>query len=135
MIGNHPFIEEAKVIISFIIKKEKRLKVCLCIIGKNENLYVKEFVNHYQNLGYNHIFIYDNNDINGESFSDILREEISNGFISIIDYKGYKGIQNSSQQEAYFDCYKRNKFHYDWLSFFDFDEFLELKIYKNIQEL
>ena len=39
------------------------MKVALCAIGKEENLYALEFVNHYQNLGYGHIFIYDNNEI------------------------------------------------------------------------
>ena len=42
-------------------------KVGLCIICKEENLYIKEFIEHYKNLGYNHIFICDNNDIDGEN--------------------------------------------------------------------
>ena len=116
------------------IRKEKKTKICLCVIGKNENIYAKEYINHYKQLGYNHIFIYDNNDINGERFEDILTEDIKNGFISIIDYIGYRGIYNNSQREAYYDCYKKNKRFYDWLSFFDFDEFLELNNNKTIQE-
>jgi len=132
-------------VMSFAIKK-KAIKICLCVIGKNENSYVFEFINHYKKLGYNHIFIYDNNDINGERFSNILIKEIKIGFVTVIDYIGYKGKKNNTQYEAYFDCYKKNKRHYDWLSFFDFDEFLELnkknetiqkffdnKLYKNCQ--
>ena len=103
--------------------KEKQLKICLCVIGKNENLYVKEFVNHYKNLGYNKIFIYDNNDINDERFEDIIQDEINNDFVSIINYRGYKKHQFFSYQ----DCYERNNSTYNWLSFFDFDEFLEIK--------
>lgn len=103
---------------------------------------------HYKKLGYNHIFIYDNNDPNTENFSDILKDEIKKGFVSIINYIGYRGSNNSSQHEAYYDCYKKNKLHFDWLSFFDFDEFLELKpknitiqeflgnnLYKNCQNI
>ena len=100
--------------------------ICLCVIGKKENLYVKEFINHYKKLGYNHIFIYDNNDVNDERFSDILGDEIQNGFVSIIDYIGHRKLK-SLQIKAYYDCYNRNKRNYDWLSFYDFDEFLELK--------
>lgn len=100
--------------------------ICLCVIGKKENLYVKEFINHYKKLGYNHIFIYDNNDVNDERFSDILGDEIQNGFVSIIDYFGHSKLK-SLQIKAYYDCYNRNKRNYDWLSFYDFDEFLELK--------
>ena len=31
-------------------------KVCLCCIGKKENLYISDFVNHYKNLGYTIMF-------------------------------------------------------------------------------
>ena len=84
-------------------------------------------MNHYKNLGYNHIYIYDNNDNKSENFSSILKEEIKDGFISIIDYIGYRGKYNNPQKEAYYDCYDKNKRYYNWLSFFDFDEFLEIK--------
>ena len=47
---------------------------------------------------------------------------ITNGFVSIINYRGYKSVQI----EAYYDCYKNNYKKFKWLSFFDFDEYLEL---------
>ena len=46
------------------------------MICKLENLYIQEFIEHYKKLGYNHIFIYDNNDINGERFEDVIQKEI-----------------------------------------------------------
>ena len=114
-------------IIIYILKvkksysKKNRIKVCLCAIGKDENLYVNEFVSHYKKKGYNHIFIYDNNDINGEKFEDVLQNEIDEGFVSIINYRGCK----ICQLKSYYDCYKNNSNKYDWLSFFDLDELLE----------
>ena len=116
-------------VINFILiqiyqKKEKKLRICLCIIGKKENLYAKEFIEHYKKLGYNKIFIYDNNDINDERFEEIIQDEINNGFVSIINYRGYKLPQ---QLSSYKDCYEKNNLAYNWLSFFDFDEYLELK--------
>ena len=120
---------------SFIrINKKKLLKVCLCAIGKKENLYATEFVNHYKKIGYDKIFIYDNNDIGDEKFEDFLNKQISNNFVEIINYRGYRGKGNSPQKDAYINCYQKNKNNYDWLSFFDFDEFLELKRNKNIKE-
>ena len=101
--------------------KERNLKVCLCVIGKKENLYVKEYIEHYKKIGYNHIFIYDNNDINDEKFEDIIQKDIICGFVTIINYRGYI----LDQTNAYKDCYEKNNRDYDWLSFFDFDEFLE----------
>lgn len=107
-------------------------------MGKEENLYAKEYVNHYKKLGYNHIFLYDNNDINGEKFEEILKEEVNEGFVSIINYRGYRGEKGKlggPQLVIYYDCYEKNKNNFDWLSFFDFDEFLELKPRKiSIQE-
>ena len=72
-------------------EKNKNTKVCMCVIGKKENYYAKEWVDYYKALGYNHIFIYDNNDPNDERFEEVLSKEISEGFVSIIDYRGYRG--------------------------------------------
>ena len=99
-------------------------KVGLCLICKNENLYIKEFIDHYKSLGYDHIFIYDNNDFNEEKLEDITKKYINDGYISIINYKGDK---QKPQFRVYIDCYEKNNKNYDWLSFFDADEFLELK--------
>lgn len=97
-------------------------------------------------MGYDHIYIYDNNNNNSERFSDILFEEIKSGFVSINSFIGYRGKYNNSQYEAYYDCYNKNGRDYDWLSFFDFDEFLDInsktiqefldqKIYQNCQNI
>ena len=39
---------------------------------------------------------------------------------------GYRGINIYPQLEAYRDCYKKNNKKYDWISFFDVDEYLKL---------
>lgn len=104
----------------------------LCAIGKNENLYIKEFVRHYKKLGYNHIFLYDNDDINDEKFENVIKNEIKNGFVSIINFRGYKGNHINPQFDAYKDCYEKNNKKYNWLSFFDIDEYLYL-IPKNLK--
>jgi len=116
------------------INKNKELKVCLCTIGKKENLYASEFVEHYKKIGYDKIFIYDNNDIRDERLEDVLNKHIASNFVKIINYRGYRGKRNSPQTDAYIDCYEKNKNNYDWLSFFDFDEFLEMNKNKNIKE-
>jgi len=48
------------------------MKVCLCTSGKKENLYAKEFVEHYKKYGVDKIFIYDNNDLNSEYFEESI---------------------------------------------------------------
>ena len=56
-----------------------------------------------------------------------MKKNIKNDFVSIINYRGYRGILNHPQFEAYYDCYEKNNKKYKWLSFFDLDEFLVLK--------
>ena len=106
----------------------KNFKICLCTIGKKENLYALEFVNHYKNLGYNHIFIYDNNDINDERFEEVIDKHIKTNYVSIINFRGFIGRRGENPHfYAYYDCYKKNNKIYKWLSFFDFDEYLRFK--------
>jgi len=112
----------------------KNIKICLCAIGKNENLYVREFVEHYKSIGYNIIFIYDNNDKYGERFEEVINDYIKTGFVEIINYRE-RDIRSSPQIDAYRDCYEKYNKLYDWLSFYDMDEFLELnRKYNTIQD-
>ena len=115
----------------YINKDALNSKVGLCIIGKKENKYAKEYVDYYKSIGFNHIFIYDNNDNDDERFEEVLSEDISKNFVSIINFRGKK---DSPQFEAYIDCYEKNSKKYGWLAFYDFDEFLYLENHKTIQE-
>ena len=109
------------------IKKQKN-GVCLCTIGKNENLYIKEFVEYYYSLGINKIIIYDNNDLNGEKFEDVIKDFIKKKFVDIIDIRGLTSIQIP----IYNYCYQKNKDIYDWIGFLDFDEYLFIKNISNV---
>ena len=106
-----------------LLRKNKIIKVCLCTSGKKENLYVKEFVEHYKKYGVDKIYIYDNNDLNDEHFDDVISDYIINGYVEIINYRG----QNKIQIKAMKDCYKNNFLRYDWFLFYDMDEFIFLK--------
>ena len=117
-------------------KLKKDLRVGLCVIGKNENLYAREFVEHYKKIGYDNIILYDNNDNNDkdDKFEDVINDYIKDGFVRIIDFKERNGNERPLFV-AYKDCYSKYNSEYDWLSFFDMDEFLELnEKYKNIKE-
>ena len=46
-----------------IQKYTKFLKICICTLGKQENKYIKEFIEFYKEFGIDKIFIYDNNNI------------------------------------------------------------------------
>ncbi len=102
---------------------QKKINICICSIGKNENLYAREFVEYYFKLGIDKIFIYDNNELEGENFDDILKDFIESKFVEIFDARGLSAIQIP----LYNYCYRKNKDFYDWIGFLDFDEFLFIK--------
>jgi len=106
--------------------KSDYLKVGLCTICKEENLYIKEFIDTYKTLGFDHIFIYDNNDINGENLEEAIIKYIDEGLITIINFRGYRGPKRGPQMDAYYDCYNKNNLDYDWIAFFDVDEYLTI---------
>lgn len=54
--------------------KKNEIKIGLCTLCKQENKYIREFVEHYKKLEVDKIFIYDNNDINGESFDLAIQD-------------------------------------------------------------
>ena len=85
-----------------------------------ENRYVRDFVEYYQNLGFDKIFIYDNNDVDGERFEDAIGDYMVSGFVETVDYRGRKVVQ----LKAYEDCYSKHTSEYDWIAFFDCDEYL-----------
>jgi len=96
--------------------------IALCAIGRRENQYAPEWVGHYCALGFDHIYIYDNNHDGEEHFEDVLGEQIAEGFVTIIDWRNREG--ENTQRDAYNDCYARFGRKHGWLAFFDFDEFL-----------
>lgn len=109
------------------------LKIALCAIAKNENLYIREWVQWYKNIGIDHIFLYDNNEIDGEHFEEVILDYINEGFVEIINKRGVekgcvyddKGI--NLQPKCYIECYTNLCKDYDWICFFDIDEFLNIK--------
>ena len=111
-----------------VCKYENKPRVSLCTIIKNENRYLKEFVEHYLNLGFKNIYLYDNNDIDGETPKDVIGEYIESGFVVYIDFRG----KTVCQKEAYNDCYKKYSNDCDWIAFFDCDEYLQLVKHNDI---
>ena len=98
------------------------MKTALIAIGRRENQYAREWVEHHLTLGFDHIYIFDNNHDGEEMFIDVLMDYVEQGRVSIIDYRN----QEKAQRPAYNDAYQRLSGKYDWLAFFDFDEFLVL---------
>ena len=108
------------------------MKVALVCCGRLENRYAVEFVEHYKKLGFDHIFIADNNRDGEEHFKDVLQQYINDKFVTIFDYRNIGFVQYIAYTEMY------NKisldYNYDWLFYCDFDEYLTLTEDNNIKK-
>ena len=103
--------------------------IAICAIGRLENRYAVEWVEHYKALGVSKIYIYDNNrPDDGETFHDVLADYEKDGLVQIIPHTG-------TQKQAYEDCYNRFSRYHDWMGFFDFDELVEVQNGRSIQDL
>ena len=108
-----------------------KLRTLVCCIGKNENQYVREYVEWYNKIGVTHIRIYDNNNIDGEYFEEVINDYIKSGFVDVVNYRG----REVCQLQAYEECYNELGGYYDWILFIDCgDEFLHLRNYNTIDE-
>ena len=112
------------------------MKVALLAIVKNENRYLPEWCQWYKDIGIDKIYLYDNNDLDGERPEDVLSE--FGDLVMIIDWRG-KNIKTchaegkTTQGLAYRHWW--NNYHelYDWVCIFDADEFLHIsEVYGNL---
>lgn len=99
------------------------LKTALIAIGRLENRYAREFVEHHLNIGISHVYVIDNNRQDEEWFTDVLQDYIDKGLVTIEDYRD----QVLCQFRAYTEVYAKHRKEYDWIGIWDFDEFLDIR--------
>ena len=89
-----------------------------------------EFIQYYKKYGIDKIFLYDNNEINGEKFQPVIKGYINNGFVKLLNWRGKKKKQINILNH----CYKKNYKKFDWIIFYDIDEYINLRNYSNIKD-
>ena len=48
------------------------MRIVVCAMAKNEHKYINEWVKHYINLGFDELFIYDNDDLDKPYIKDFI---------------------------------------------------------------
>ena len=99
---------------------KKEIRTLLCCIGRKENQYIREFVEYNKVAGFTNICLFDNNYDGEDDFKDVLGDYIDSGYVILKDYRNKQVCQN----DAYNECYQTYKNDYDWIAFFDCDEFV-----------
>lgn len=92
------------------------MKVGIIAIARNEQLYIREWVDHHLDLGFDNIILADNDD------DFLLPGIIDYPAVMHEDYCGVEGVQPI----AYTELYRKYQKDFDWLLFIDIDEFIML---------
>lgn len=95
------------------------MKIALVCIAKDEDNYIDEWIEYHKKLGFDDIFIYQNNWRYSKKKPNVIK----------IEFDG-----EEKQDLAYNEFISNYKGIYDWAAFLDVDEFLVLHKHKNIQE-
>jgi hypothetical protein len=91
----------------------------VCLIAKDENSYLQEWLDYHILLGVEHFWIYDNESV--VPLSETLAEYINKGWVTVNIIKG-----RSMQMFAYDHCIQTYGQYSKWIGFIDTDEFIVL---------
>lgn len=116
------------------------MKVGVCAIVKNENLYLRDWVDYHLRLGFDKIFIYDNNNV--EKPELVIYDYLINGKVSITKWENQTNPNGDStmnrhiynQISSYNDCIKNNQ-DFDWIAFIDVDEYIRISGSLSIKDI
>jgi hypothetical protein len=95
-------------------------KVCLVAIAKNEGKFLIEWLAHHLSLGFSEILVYDNESM--DDTASILRSASKAFPVERVHWKNK--LDASPQVSAYRDFLDHRAAAFDWVAFFDLDEFL-----------
>jgi hypothetical protein len=91
-------------------------------IARDENKYLDEWISYYKAMGFNSIYIWDNNDPEDESIYEVTNKY---PFVTVQDVRGRESLlRHGMQRGCYQQTYDTIKDKYDWIGIFDIDEFL-----------
>lgn len=100
------------------------MKTAICLLHKDENRFLSEWVFHHLACGFDHVFIYDNN--------SVIVPYFFSGKVTVINWNDNKP---GKQVRAYNHFVEKKSTDYDWVCFADTDEFLTLVKHKNVKDL
>lgn len=95
---------------------DNKMKVALVCIAKNEDSYIDEWVDYHLPLGFDQIFVYEND------------WRCQNDKVVKIQWPG------EAMQIPAYNHFIQNYKEFDWVAFLDVDEFLVLKKHSNVKE-
>ena len=106
---------------------DKKYRISLCGIFKNEASFLKEWLEFHEMIGVEHFYLYNNN--SEDNYKEILQSYIDRGLVTLVDWP-----YDQAQIAAYRNFYETYRHETQWVSFLDIDEFFCPRYAKTIGE-
>ena len=98
-------------------------------VARKENIYINDWCHHHINLGFDNIYIYDNNENRIDYINHYIDDNIRNKvhILNIYD----KQLKQNNAYKTFYDLFNHN---FKWCAYIDIDEFIILEKYNNISQ-
>ena len=107
------------------MSETKTVKSAVLAVARMENPYLVEWVTYHLNLGFNHVFVCDNNFEGEEDISSFLDEHLETFLRERVTVFNHHNDATVYRQMRYYSNYVRMyKDEYDWIACIDVDEFV-----------
>ena len=97
-------------------KYDKKYRISICGIFKNEASFLKEWIEFHEMIGVEHFYLYSNK--SEDSFLEVLQPYIDRGLVTLVNWP-----YDQAQIKAYKNFYETYRHETQWVSFLDIDEF------------
>jgi len=102
-------------------------RVALCLRFRDESRYLKEWLDYHLAAGIDHFFLYNN--FSKDHYEVVLKPYLEGGLVTLIDWP-----RAPASPAAENDCIARTAGRFDWVGFFDADEFVVIADGRTIPE-
>ena len=108
----------------------KKYYASVCVIAQNDVDLLEIFIPFYRHIGFEHIYLIDNNSIPALNTYDFIKKYIDEKFVTHIPFE-----QRYQQMNAYNQILNTYRYETEWLAYFDTDEYLVMKNHTDIKIL
>ena len=108
------------------------MDIVICAIAKNEHLYINDWIRYHFSIGFNHIYLFDNDDPGALFIGDVISPEYRDR-VTIFNVRGIR--KQWFQQECYNAFYQKYNKTFDWCAFVDIDEYVVVNAWNDVPEM
>lgn len=101
----------------------------ICTIAKDEDLFIFEWLDFHLRIGFEHVYLYDNNSRN--PLRTLLADYIAHGLVTVTEFPPTE----KQQMAAFAACLNDHGASTEWMAFIDVDEFVVMRQHTDVRDL